>query len=259
MNKKMKTKTLSAILLCICVFVLTACGDNTLNNNNGSSGKGTGSKKSKDELVTSISVEKNGKIHSKIIEEFGEDYYDVAGLKAMIEESIAEYAKQPQSGEVSLKKCETAGTSVTVEMEFEDYHAYAEFNGENFFAGTIQGANEAGFNLDMTLQSVSSKGDGTDTISKPGLLSMGEKHIVILELTGHEDEVQPLAEPQEVQNEGENQESQADDPDQTQQAVEAMRINCFGDILYISDGVSTVSKKSADINLKNGLSVIVFK
>ena len=63
---------------------------------------------------------------------------------------------------------------------------------------------------------------------KPELLGMGDNHIVI--------EIIENAE-----------------------AADLIRVNCFDEILYISDGVTAVGKKSADVSLTDGYRIIVFK
>ena len=53
-------------------------------------------------------------------------------------------------------------------MEFGDYQSYAGFNDEVFFAGTVQAANKAGFDLNMSLKGVGGNQENA-TISKPDL------------------------------------------------------------------------------------------
>lgn len=205
------------LVLCFCMASLTACGEKA---QEGGVSEST---------ISSISVNKDGSISSKIVEDFGESYYDAGGLKSMIESAIADYKAEDSTAQVKLKSCEASGGNVNVLMEFADYKSYSGFNGESFFAGTIQEANFAGFDLNITLQAVSDKADKT-SISKPELLGMGDSHIVILES------------------------EQADGED-----VQTIRVNCFGDILYVGDGVTAVGKKSADVAFADGYGVIVFK
>ena len=82
-----------------------------------------------------------------------------------------------------------------------------------------------GFDLNVTLKSVS----GDTTVSKPELLGMGESHIVIYGC------------------------------DENPEQPEQLRINCFDEILYVSDDVAPVGKKSADVSLAQGDKIIVFK
>ncbi|MDE6052350.1 MAG: hypothetical protein K2G55_01010 [Lachnospiraceae bacterium] len=210
----------SILILCICMLGLTACGEVVQPEN----------KEVIDELAataSSISIEKDGSISSTIVEAFSGSYYyedGEEGLKPMIESSIDEYTSENAAAQIKLKSLKVKDGVVKVLMEYGDYQAYAGFNSEDFFAGTVRDANMAGFDLNVTLKSVS---DNTQ-ISKPELLGMGDSHIVI--------EI--------IEN--------AEEADQ-------IRVNCFDEILYISDGVTTVGKKSADVSLTDGYRIIVFK
>lgn len=204
------------LMLCFCMLGLTACEEEKQD--------------VKDEIVasavsSSISVNKDGSISSTIVEDFIESYYDANGLKTMIESSINEYKSENKTAKVTLKSCKAADGVVNVVMEFGDYQAYAGFNEENFFAGTIQAANMAGFDLNVTLKAVSDKSENT-TVSKPELLGMGDRHIIIVE---------------------------------NMEDVDKIRVNCFDEILYVGDGVTAVGKKSADVTFSEGYHIIVFK
>lgn len=221
-EKVMRIGKTVILLLCFCMFGLTACGEVVRQ-------EGDNGKAATDEIastVSSLSIEKNGSISSTIVESFGESYYKEDGLKSMIESAIEEYASANGDAEIKLKNIKVKDSMVNVLMEYGDYQAYAGFNDENFFAGTVRDANMAGFDLNVTLKSVS---DSTE-ISKADLLGMGDSHIVIASVEGA-------------------------DPTVTDQ----IRINCFDEILYVSDGVTTAGKKSAYVELTNGYRVIVFK
>lgn len=216
----MRTGKAVILLISFCMLGLTACGEVI------DLDQETKTKEVKDEVaatISSISVEKDGRISSTIVEDFMESYYDVDGLKSMIESSISEY-KAEHEAEIKLESCKVKDGVVNVLMEYGDYQTYAGFNNEDFFAGTIKEANWAGYDLNVTLRSTSDNA----TVSKPELLGMGDNHIVIV---------------------GSSQE-----PDAGQ-----LRVNCYNEILYVGDGVTTVSKKSADISLSDGYKIIVFK
>lgn len=210
------------LMICFCMLGLTACGEVV------DLDQETKTKKVKDEVAattSSISIEKDGTISNTIVEDFFESYYDEDGLKAMIKSSITKYnAENAPNVNIKLKSCTVKDGVVNVLMEYGDYQTYAGFNNEDFFAGTIKDANMAGYDLNVTLKSVS---DDT-TISKPELLGMGDNHIVIV--------------------------ANSEDPD-----VNQIRINCFDEILYIDEGIATVGKKSADVPLLDGYKIIVFK
>lgn len=207
------------LMLCVCMLGLASCGE-VIDQEN---------QDVRDEVAsttTSIAIEKDGSITSTIVESFGESYYDENGLKSMIESSIDEYTSAHENAKIKLKDFKVKDSVANVHMEYGDYQAYAGFNSENFFAGTIMDANMAGFDLNVTLRSVSDNSE----ISKPELLGMGDSHIVI--------EI--------VENAGES-------------AVEQIRVNCFDEILYISEGVAAAGKKSAYVELSQGYRIIVFK
>lgn len=220
MKKTMRVGKAVLLMLCMCMLGLTACGEKT----------GESTAESTEPAATSISLKKDGSISDRIVEDFGESYYDENGLKSMIETSIAEYKAENASAQITLKSCKVSDGIANVLMEYGDYKAYAGYNGEDFFVGTIQGANMEGFDLNVTLNSVSDKNEKT-SISKPELLGMGENHIVILEAPDY----------------GETQEP------------ETIRVECFDEILYVGEGVTAVGKKSADVKLSNGYGMIVFK
>lgn len=204
-----------AMISVICASGLTACS--ALNNSG--------------EMVTSVSINKDGSISSRIVDDFGEDYYDEEGLKSMIEDAIADYGRQSPSSTVTLKTCKADDNMINVEMEYGDYKAYSGFNGENFFAGTVQEAYEAGYDLDFELSPVDNKDTGV--ISKQDILNMGGNHIVIME--------------RESGDEGDA------------FIIEPVRINCFDDVLYVGEGISSVSRKSVDYTLNDGTAVVLFR
>ncbi len=211
------------LMLCLCILGLTACGE-VIQREDG----GTANKEATDEIasaVSSLSIEKDGGITSTIIEDFFESYYDEGGLETMIKSFIDAYKAENSAAQIKLKSCKVKDGVANVRMEYGDYQAYAGYNGERFFAGTITDANMAGFDLNVTLKSVS----GDTTVSKPELLGMGESHIVIYGC------------------------------DENPENPEQLRINCFDEILYVSDDVAPVGKKSADVSLAQGDKIIVFK
>lgn len=220
----MRTGKAVILLISFCMLGLAACGEVV---DWEQEAKTTKTKEVKDEVaatISSISVEKDGGISSTIVEDFMESYYDVDGLKSMIESSISEYKAENAAADIKLESCKVKDGVVNVLIEYGDYQTYAGFNNEDFFVGTIKEANFAGYDLNVTLRSSSDNA----TVSKPELLGMGDNHIVIVGST--------------------------QEPDAGQ-----LRVNCYNEILYVGEGVSTVSKKSADISLSDGYKIIVFK
>ena len=174
-------------------------------------------------ISNSISIKKDGSIESVIVEDFTESYYNVDDLKAMIQETIADYGKQDPNSEIVLETCEMVDQKVKVVLNYNNADAYSGYNNEILFVGTVQEAYEKGYDLNMTLT-------GTDTegaqIARQELLNMGENHILIMENVLEE---------------------------------ETIRVNCYDTILYTGDSVTPIAKKKADVGPTQGYSVIVFK
>lgn len=187
---------------------------------------GASSSSKEKEQVTSVAIGKDGTIDSVIVEDFQESYYKVESLASMIQDDIIGFQKEKPGTEVVLESCELYGENqdfVKVEISYDSDDSYTDFNHEIFFAGSIQEAYEEGFDLDMQLKKPD-KEDADDedyTIGKRELLEMSEHHIVIME--------------------------------------ENMRVKCFDDILYVSEGVECVNDKTVDMKQTQGYGVVVFK
>lgn len=216
-----KNAIIPVMMFGICALGITACGNKE------------GSSTQEDTALDSmnyISINKDGSLESQIIETFEESYYNVDDLSTMINSSISDFKAANSEAEVSLKSCNTDNGSVKVVMSFDSYKSYSDFNGEIFYAGTIKDAYAAGMSLDVELSAISEKTQ-PQKIGKKNLLEMGDNHIVIFDQTNISDEVES----------------------------DVIRIKCFGDILYVGDGVTPSGKKTADIAGDSNSKVIVFK
>lgn len=126
---------------------------------------------------TTIEVKKNGSVVHTIVEDFSEDYYDLGALEATIQSACDSYNATAGEGSVTVGEAlETEGV-LTVAMTYKDSSAYAGFNRQAMFAGTVKDAYNAGYDLNVTLLSAQNEGE---SIGKEQLLGMGEKHIVII-------------------------------------------------------------------------------
>ena len=156
----MKKKIYYVMIATALSLLLSACGSG---------------KEAEDESVSTLSVEKNGKIISKIIEDFDEDYYYEDELKEMIETEVSAYNKQADTESITFNSCEKSENAVVVQMTYRTAEDYSKFNGEVFFFGTIQEAYKEGYDLNIRLTDAAN----TQTIGKDDILNMGDKHIII--------------------------------------------------------------------------------
>lgn len=126
---------------------------------------------------TTVEVKKNGNIVHTIIEDFTEDYYDVNALQSSIQSACDSYNASAGDDSVTVGEATEEEGVLTVDMTYRNSAAYAGFNRQAMFAGTVKDAYQEGYDLNVNL--VSAREDGK-TIGKAELLGMGEKHIVII-------------------------------------------------------------------------------
>lgn len=125
-------KLISLCLLALCLF-LTGCSEEIPEEN-------------------TIAIDKKGVVTYTVVEEFGKDFYDLEELRGDIEEEIENYNRNFGSDPLTLKTLEADQGTIVMQLRFagaEDYEKYyADYSGAVLFAGTIEEAREAGYNLD---------------------------------------------------------------------------------------------------------------
>ena len=126
--------------------------------------------------VTSISIDKDGKVTNVICEEFDKEYYDIQELSDMAASEISEYNVEYSSPSVSLDKTELAqeDSFAKLTMSFESASDYSHFNQVSLFYGTIQEALDKGYEVSKSL--VNSDGDRID---EAFIEENKDRHIII--------------------------------------------------------------------------------
>lgn len=123
-----------------------------------------------------LTIEKDGTVHAKIVEDFTEGYYNKEELQQVILEQAASYNRNTGSGSVTVEKVETNEYMVTVQMTYAGVQDYASFNHAIFFAGTAKEALDAGFDLNVVLSGVK---DAMDTVGESDILGMEDCVLLI--------------------------------------------------------------------------------
>lgn len=126
---------------------------------------------------TTIEVKKNGSVVHTIVESFAEDYYDLEELKSSITASCDEYNEIAGKGSVELASADLQDGVLYVVMNYKSAAAYAGFNKQALYLGTVKDAYNAGYDLNVTLLSADSE---VGTVGKAELLDMGDKHMLIV-------------------------------------------------------------------------------
>ena len=117
-----------AILLVILMFVLSACGA------------------LKDATVSTIYVDKNGKVSSVTIASLPAEQYDEKELKKSIDDAIDDYNGSQEKVELDSFKVKKEQAHLL--LTYATTKDYESFNGRVLFAGTMAEARSAGYNFE---------------------------------------------------------------------------------------------------------------
>ena len=173
------------------------------------------------EQVTSVSIKKDGTIDSVIVEEFQQPYYTVDSLTSMILEDIQGFMKEKPGTEVVLESCELYGDNQDYVKVTITYDSDSSYTDFNHEVFFAGTIQEAyEKGFDLDIK-LTNPDKEDDIIGKQELLEMSEYHIVIME--------------------------------------ENMRVKCFQEILYVSDGVECIDNRTVDMKQTQGYGVVVFK
>lgn len=129
------------------------------------------------ESETTLEFKKNGQVVHTIVEDFSADYYDLDELETDVKSQIEEYNTRVGSDRISLDSSELEDGTLTMVMTFQGAEDYSSFYRQALFCGTVKAAFEAGYDLDIELNSVQEEGT---TINKQDILDMGERHIIVV-------------------------------------------------------------------------------
>lgn len=150
----MKRSRVFAVLACLLAAALAGCGQG-------------GVREAAE--VTSISVDRNGRIAYYCVGDFDRDYYSLSELSSMVTGEVARFnEKAGQEEAVAVDKVDTLPDDgkgnltrkVLIVYRFDGYSSYNQFNQEfnkgngNFFYGTVEEALKQGYTLETPLKNV---------------------------------------------------------------------------------------------------------
>ena len=148
---------LAALVMSFTISGLTACGQETVG-------------------VSTVSVDKTGKVSSVLYESFDKDYYSLDELKAMAEDEITGYNAEYDEPRITLSDLQIfeEESVVKLSMDFESPADYSYYNQVDMFYGTVAEAREAGYSVNLNL--VDAKGEKID----PSIIDQNpDRHIII--------------------------------------------------------------------------------
>jgi len=131
--------------------------------------------KSFDADTNTVYVKKDGSVMEAIIEDFSESYYDEKELESVINESIDEYNGDTEK--IKVEKFSVKDSTAKLITSYKTAEDFANFNEEDFFAGTISEAIKAGYDFDQEFTNLEEKID----ISSETIQSLTQYKVVIFE------------------------------------------------------------------------------
>lgn len=97
--------------------------------------------------VSSLSIDKEGKISHQIVGQFEQSYYEKDGLTSLAQERVAEYCADNGEGSVVLGEVEEQDGKVLLHFDYASGEDYSAFNNRTLFVGSLEEAEGQGYNL----------------------------------------------------------------------------------------------------------------
>lgn len=124
-----------AFVLMLCMGLLSACAKKT------------------DVDTGTVIIERRGRIVSVDLEKLDKEYYDADELEAYISQHLDDYI-QKNGKTVKLSSFAVEEGVARLEMTYDTYKDYAEFNGIEFYVGSVIAARAAGYDFEAEFQDV---------------------------------------------------------------------------------------------------------
>lgn len=127
--------------------------------------------------VDTVYVEKKGGIKGANVATFDKDYYSESELSDFINDAVNTYVAKEGDGTVAIADFGVTDGIAHVYLDYAGYEDYAQFNGVEFFAGTVLEAQAAGYEVPGDLKSVTEKETQMDE-TKNKLVIVGQQTTV---------------------------------------------------------------------------------
>lgn len=98
--------------------------------------------------ISSVSIDKDGKIVHQIVGDFEQNYYEMEGLKSLASDRVAEYCADNGADSVTLGSVEEKDGKILIQFSYATDRDYSEFNHRDLFVGTIGEAMNQGYPLE---------------------------------------------------------------------------------------------------------------
>ena len=139
----------------------------------------TGCKASFDPSVSSLYIQKNGKVTSAVVESFEKDYYSFSEFETMIQREVENCNSMFSEPAIDIERLELKDSTLYLLLSFQDADAYEQYSEEYCFVGTIDEALDAGHSFDLLFKDA----EYTE-YSTPEVTEKKDDHVVIVQSEG---------------------------------------------------------------------------
>ena len=126
----------------------------------------------------SLILSEDGSMELELKRSFTEDYYSEAELQEYTNGQIAAYNGAKGGERIVLRTCTVKDGAAQLTLYFASWEDYAAFMPTALYAGTVQGAYDAGFDFDQALSKASNP---ERVIGKNDLMGMAKERILVVE------------------------------------------------------------------------------
>ena len=126
--------------------------------------------------ITSIKIDRRGKITNVIYEDFPEDEYSLDEFESITTSRVEAFNNESLAEKITIDTIEEEDSRIKVVMKYDSPSDYKKFNNTVLFYGTVKEAEEAGYTLTDKL--VDREGNASD---KDLLKKYKNKHVIIIE------------------------------------------------------------------------------
>lgn len=131
-----------------------------------------------DPAKSTLTLAEDGSVELDLKRSFTEDYYSEAELQEYTNGQIAAYNGAKGGERIGLRACTVKDGVAELTMHFASWEDYAAFMPTDLYAGTVQGAYDAGFDFN---QSLSKASNPQRVIGKNDLMGMAKDRILVVE------------------------------------------------------------------------------
>lgn len=129
--------------------------------------------------TSTVEFRANGSIRVTSVESFEEDYYDAAELKNEIKTAVSDYNDSNGTGSVKQSDFSVENETAKVVLTYQSAEDYRSFNGMDLFMGTVQEAQDEGYDFESILSAVSQE-DSSRILNQDTLEELAGNDAIIL-------------------------------------------------------------------------------